>query len=362
MLLRLLSFVAVLVVLAGVSHDVAAQQSDGVPVIAAEVREIELVDRIEALGTTFANESIDVTSTIADTVAEIHFTDGQEVARGDLLIVLNRDEELANLKAAQANLAQRQREFARAEELVERKVASEASLDESRALLLQAQADVEVVEARLAQHRIVAPFGGLVGLRDVSLGAYISPGDVITTLDDIETIKIDFSVPAIYLASLRPGLAISAVTSAYGDRAFDGEVLSVDSRVDPVTRSVVVRAVIENADLALRPGMLMQLVLLREPRVNVVVPEAALVPQGQDQFVYVIDVAAGEAVELRQVTIGSRMDGMAEVIDGMAPGELVVTHGTTNVRPGQVVDVRAIDDGSLTLAELLASLSDGSSE
>ncbi|MEM7120886.1 MAG: efflux RND transporter periplasmic adaptor subunit [Pseudomonadota bacterium] len=362
MFLRPLSFFAVLSLLVGVSHGVVAQQADGIPVIAAEVREVELVDRIEALGTTFANESIDVTSTIADTVAEIHFTDGQEVARGDLLVVLNRDEEFANLKAAQANLAQRQREFERAEELVERRVASEASLDESRALLLQAQADVEVVEARLAQHRIVAPFSGVVGLRDVSLGAYISPGDLITTLDDIETIKIDFSVPAIYLASLRPGLAISAVTSAYGERVFDGEVQSVDSRVDPVTRSVVVRAVIDNADLALRPGMLMQLELLREPRLNVVVPEAALVPQGQDQFVYVIDDTAGEAVELRQVTIGSRMNGMAEVVDGMAPGELVVTHGTTNVRPGQVVDVRAIDDGSMTLAELLASLSSGGSE
>jgi len=161
-------------------------------------------------------------------------------------------------------------------------------------------------------------------------------------------------VPSIYLANLAPGLGVEAVTAAYGERRFTGEVRSIDSRVDPVTRSVMVRVLLDNAEGLLKPGLLMQVTLRKNPRETLVIPEGALMPVGRDQFVLVaVPAGDGHQAQRRAVRIGSRRAGEVEVLEGLAAGELVITHGTLRARPGQPVVVQAVDDGSRSLAELL---------
>lgn len=344
--------------LAAIQPAVAQQGRGGPPspprVIVAEAVEADLVERIEALGTIRANESVEITSKLTDKIVAIHFEDGDLVDENATLVELSTAEERADLRAAEALLAERRKAYDRAVQLRSRNVAAAATLDEAKALMDQAQAQVDAVRARLEDHRIRAPFAGVMGLRNVSVGALVEPGDRLATLDDIATVKVDFPVAAVHLAALRPGLAVEATTSAFGDRVFRGEVLAVDTRVDPVTRAVVVRAAIANPDLLLRPGLLMQIDLLGPARRAVVVPESALAPSGREQAVFVLDSADGDRVRRRVVETGLREAGRIEVRDGLPAGELVVTHGIDRVRDGQPVTVLAIDDGSRPIAEILA--------
>lgn len=173
----------------------------------------------------------------------------------------------------------------------------------------------------------------------------MEPGDLITTLDDDTVMKLDFAVPSLFLPDLKPGLAIHAKARAYGERTFDGEIRSIDSRVDPVTRSILVRALIPNPDLSLKPGVLMQVELLRNPRDGLVVLEEALLQQGRQHFV--IRVGEGEVAEKRQVKIGMRRPGMVEIVSGLALGDRVVIEGNDKVRPSQKLKVRLIDEATV---------------
>jgi membrane fusion protein (multidrug efflux system) len=173
-----------------------------------------------------------------------------------------------------------------------------------------------------------------VGLRRVSLGKLINPGTVITTLDDTSSMKVDFSVPDIYVASLREGLQLVARSTAWPGREFTGRVLSVDSRIDPVSRAVTVRALLPNKDAALKPGMFLTVELAREQRPALLIPEEALVPEQARQFVYVV---ANGRVSKREVQIGRRAPGRVEVAQGLKEGERVVTEGTLKLREGTPV-------------------------
>jgi membrane fusion protein (multidrug efflux system) len=173
--------------------------------------------------------------------------------------------------------------------------------------------------------------------------------------------KLEFQVPATFLGVLRPGLDITATARAYAGRSFKGEVKAIDSRVDPATRAVRVRALLPNPERLLKPGMLMRVELLQQPREAVVIPEEALLPQGDRQFVLLVDRSDGNRVVRREISIGGRRPGEVEVVDGLEPGEQVITHGSLKVRPGDQVRVGAVDDGSRPLHELLdSSAGDGS--
>jgi membrane fusion protein (multidrug efflux system) len=200
------------------------------------------------------------------------------------------------------------------------------------------EARVAAARARLADTVIRAPFGGRVGLRRISVGTLISPGTVITTLDDASTIKVDFSVPDLYVGELRTGQAIIARTSAYPGREFRGIVSSVDSRVDPASRAVTVRAKVPNGDALLKPGMFLTVQLAQETRDALVVPEEALVPEQARQFVYVVE---GDAVAKREVRLGRREPGLVEIVDGLAVGDRVVIEGTLKLRDGAPVREQA---------------------
>ena len=324
------------------------------PVIVAEVKEVPFEDHIEALGTLRANESVVLTATVTETVSALHFDDGQRVEAGQVLVEMTSEEEHAQLTEARALADEAERQYRRVQSLAKQGTAAKALLDERAREWETARARLGAIESRLSDRLIKAPFAGVLGLRNISVGALVEPGDPITTLDDVSVLKLDLAVPSVYLGVLRPGLPVVATTSAYSGREFSGEVSSVDSRVDPTTRAVVVRVRVPNDDGLLKPGMLMQVTLLKNSRTSMVIPEGALLPLGRDQFVLRVE-GEGDALKAqkRKIIIGSRRPGEVEVLDGLAIGDRVVTHGTMGTKPGQAVKVKAVDDGSRSLQQML---------
>lgn len=194
---------------------------------------------------------------------------------------------------------------------------------------------MKVIEARLADLKIVAPFTGKVGIRRISPGSLISVGTVITTLDDVETIKLRFFVPEGAIASVRPGAGVAASGSGAPGRTFTGAITSIDTRVDPATRAVEVRAEFPNQDGALKPGMFLTVKLALNRRESaMIVPEEAVVPEGVRQYVFV--VADGRAVKT-EVKLGARLPGEVEIREGLAPDAVVVTSGIQKIRDGSPV-------------------------
>ena len=331
----------------------ALAEEEAQSVIVAPATNSRFVDRVEALGTTVANESVTVTANVSDKITEIHFEDGQEVEKGDLLAALQRDEQRAALAAAEAVLTERQTAYQRARKLESRQYTTTAQLEERLAALREAEANRDAAAARLADREIRAPFGGIVGLRNISVGTLVTPGSVITTLDDLDPIKLDFMVPAAYLSTIRPGLDIVAATSALPDLEFRGKIRSVSSTVDRVTRSLTARALIDNPDHTLKPGLLMVVELLRNPRQALVIPEEALVPAGMQNFVFVIKGDEKPTASRREVRIGARRPGEVEILEGLTEGERVVTHGTMQLREGQPVRVVGEQGAGRTLGKLI---------
>jgi membrane fusion protein (multidrug efflux system) len=348
-------FLLLLIAPIALGHTTVLAQSAPKPVsvIAHTVAERTLTDRVEALGTLRANESVVLTASVTETVSEIHFDDGERVTAGQLLVEMTSQEEHALLEEARVRVADAERQYERVKLLTRQQTASESLYDERKRDLETARASLAALESRLADRLVRAPFDGVLGLRKISPGALVEPGDEITTLDDDSVMKLDFSVPSVFLPDLKAGLRIAAAARAYGNRSFEGEVSGIDSRVNPVTRSIQVRAILPNADRVLKPGVLMRVELLRNPRTSPVVPEDALQQLGEDHFVVVI--GADEKAERRPVTIGTRVPGFVEITEGLASGDRIITHGNDKARPGQPVTIKALDDGSGKLRDMLES-------
>ncbi len=334
------------------SVSVFAAPQPAAPVFVTETKLAAIEDRIEALGTLRARESVELTSSVTEIVTAINFDDGDRVKKGDVLVEMTSGEEHAQLEEARVTVDEARRQYQRIKALRKQQSASESQLDEQRRVWEASQARLAAIESRLADRLISAPFTGIVGLRNISVGALVEPGDVITTLDDDSLMKLDFQVPAVYLSSLAAGMPVDARTRAWQGRRFSGSVKSIDSRVDPVTRTVTVRAVLPNTDHALRPGMLMQVELSSRQRQAIVIPEECLVAKAHKHYVYVVDRADNTA-QRREVRIGTRRPGEVEIVEGLAEGELVITDGTLKVRPGKQVSIRAQDDGTTGLHQLL---------
>jgi membrane fusion protein (multidrug efflux system) len=313
----------------GAPGSAASQMPIGV--VVAPVRVEKLALQLEALGTAHANESVDVTAKVSNLVAAIRFSEGQQVRRGDLLVELDGEQARADLAIAEAALTESRSQYNRSRELYSTKVLSESQLDQIEATLKANEARVAASRSRLGDTMIRAPFSGRVGLRRVSVGSLVNPGTVITTLDDTSTIKLDFTIPETFLSDVTPGLSIAARSVAYPAHAFDGKVASVDSRVDPSTRSVTVRALVPNPSGLLKPGMFLTVRLSRGASDALVIPEQALVPEQGDVFVFVVKDGVAEK---RLVKTGQRRVGEVQVVQGLAAEESVVTEGTQKLRNG----------------------------
>jgi membrane fusion protein (multidrug efflux system) len=301
-----------------------------------------LVTSVEALGTTRANESVTLTANLTDTIRRINFEDGDYVKKGTVLVELTNEEEEAQLAEARANLDEAQRVLKRLIDLDERGIAAASDVDEARSLSAAAQARLDTIVARLQDRMIRAPFNGVLGFRNVSPGTLLMPGDSITTLDDVSLIKVDFTVPETALSIMQPESRIIAQSVGTGERLFEGTVRAVGSRVDPVTRAVVVRALIDNQDRALRPGMLLTIQVVTEEKTALAVPERAIVQKGERKMVYVIDDE--QHAMPRPVELGIYQSGIVEIISGLAEDEVIVTEGVIKMRPGVEVRSSGADD------------------
>jgi membrane fusion protein (multidrug efflux system) len=307
-------------------------------VVAVAAAQHTFTDALQALGTAQARESIVLTPKVADTIRAIRFESGDRVRRGQVLVEMSSVEQAADLAQARAANDAAQEELRRYQELFERGFASQARLDTVRAAADAAQARVNAGGSRIADRTIRAPFAGVVGLRTASPGQFMRPGDQIGTLDDISEIKLDFDVPETQIARLASGVQIIALTAAFPDRTFEGVISHVDSRVDPTTRTVRVRAMLPNQDEAIRPGMLMTVRVLANPRDALAIPEIAILDRADGASVYrVVSSDRGQAVEQVAIRTGQRSGGVVEVLEGLNAGDLVITEGVQSVRPGQPV-------------------------
>jgi len=305
-------------------------------IVTAEARFENLTDEIEALGTVKANESVEIRPRIASLVERIAFDEGDLVEKGDLLVDLERSEIVAGFALAEANLKESRSIYDRSKSLAATQAISASNLEQLLAQVQVNQAQVEAARARLSNTAIRAPFTGRVGLRRVSPGSFVNTSTVITTLDDISRVKLDFSVPETFLTVVQEGMSIVAHSIVYPDREFEGFVDSVDTRLDPVSRAVQVRAVIDNSDSALKPGMFMTVDLQRDRGRALVIPEQAIVPEGSAQFVFVVNE---NIIEKREVRLSRRTPGFVIIGEGLAEGEQVVAEGTGKVRDGLTVEV-----------------------
>jgi membrane fusion protein (multidrug efflux system) len=337
-------------------HAAGAGAPPPTPVIVENVTKARVADTLEALGTLRAKESVAITAKVADTVSGVRFEDGQTVTAGDVLIEQTDAEEAALLQEAESLAEEAKAQFKRFERLVAQGSASESLLDERRQTWRTASAREDAVRSRLKDRLITAPFSGRVGLRLVSPGALVSPGDIITTLVDDSSMKLDFTIPAIYLETVRVGTTIDATTPVYPERHFIGKVSSIDSTIDPATRSITIRAEMPNNDGILVPGMLMTLELRRNPRDAVVVSEETIIPRGNETHVLVVDKTVEPYVaERRKVVLGRRFAGKVEIRTGLEEGEMIISHGTLKVRPGGPIRILAIDDKTRSIAEMIRS-------
>lgn len=311
-----------------------------VPVQVEEVKKQEYFDRVEVLGKLSANESVDITATVTDTLTAIHFTDGQQVEAGDILVEMTNNEEHAQLEEEISRHAEALKQFERAEQLATRGSASQALLDQRKRELATAEARLRAIESRLQDRLIKAPFSGVVGLRNISLGALVEPGDVITTLDDMSVMKLDANVPSIYLGALTTDTPVAATSPAFPGKRFHGTIRSINSRIDQESRTVTVRSFLDNPEGLLKPGLLMSVELRFNVREAVVISEEALIPKGEENFVLMVDGSKAPPVAARRrVEIGTRRPGEVEILNGLQPGEEVVTHGALKVRPGDAITV-----------------------
>ena len=306
-----------------------------VPVVVAAVAEEPWTDHVRALGTVRAREAVTVTAKVSETVQRVHFQSGQEVARGAPLVTLSGQQQEAALASAQAALKEAEQLYARQSTLAGQQLIARASLDAQRATRDAARAQVAQIRANLSDRVIRAPFAGVLGIRQVSPGALVTPGTVIATLDAIDRVYVDFPLPETRLAQLSEGAALQGTVAAWPQDRFAGTVSSTEARLDPDTRALTVRGSFDNPDRKLRPGMLMTLQLLGEQRQALMVPELAVTQVGDASFVFA--VGADDVARQVKVQTGLRRDGQVEVTDGLSSGDRIVVEGTGKLRDGQPV-------------------------
>lgn len=309
------------------------------PVEVALARKGTATDNLWSIGSLRSDESVEIASEVVGRIAEITFKEGEAVKEGDLLVKLDDSLAQAEVADAKAKLDLAQSNFDRAQSLSRSGSGTERALDEARSALQVAHAASQLAEARLAKLSITAPFSGRVGLRGVSVGAYATPGEAIVNLEKIDQLKLDFRVPETRLTQVTVGQDVELTVDAYPDRRFGGKIYAIDPQVDVNGRSLRIRARLPNPEMALRPGLFARVIIKGlEEREVVRVPESAVVPNGEDKFVY--SIIGGKAKE-NKVTTGRLRAGEVEILQGIEAGVQVITSGQTRLRDGMVVDVIA---------------------
>ena len=316
---------------------IAQDAKEAVAVEAAKVVATPLSEQVTAIGTLLSDEAVTVSSEIPGRLKEIHFQEGQPVEKGAPLFTLDDSVYRAHLADAEAKLKLAEQTHQRASQLFKNKYATAQAVDEATSSLAVNTATVELARVQLDKARIVAPFSGIVGLRHVSAGEYITSGQALVNLEAIDPVKADFRVPERFLPAIRVGQTIRIKVDAYPEDVFEGKVYAIDPRLDVAGRSLLVRALVPNKDRRLRPGLFARVTVLLQLKEDALsVPEQAIVPQGDAQYVFKI---VNGKVMLTKVVTGTRREGSVEIVDGLSVGDDVVTAGQLKIRDGSAVSI-----------------------
>jgi membrane fusion protein (multidrug efflux system) len=307
-----------------------------VPVEVATAKAGTMRERIEAVGTTLARQAVDVVALSAGRVAEIDLRPGQQVEAGAVLVRLDDRMEQAAVAEAEASLREAQLALDRARKLRANNTVAQATVDELQATFDGAKARLAAAEKQLADRTVRAPFAGVVGMRRVDVGARVDNNTVLTTLDDLAELEIEFSVPEIDFGRIRRGQPVYATSAAFPGRTFEGRIATIDTRVGEVSRAFRVRAVIPNPDLVLPAGMFMHVTVVLEERPAVLIPEQAVLAEGDSTYVFKVRDAQAARQEVR---LGQREAGAVEVLDGLAAGDVIVQSGLQRLRDGVAVKI-----------------------
>lgn len=301
----------------------------------------EFKDSVEAIGTARANEKVYITSKYSNLVDKISFSDGQQVSKGDVLVRLNNQEALAKVSELKANLSESKAQLKRFQDLLSTKATSKSLVDQQEAKTKAIAAQLKSASTKLEDLTIKAPFDGVLGFREISLGAYINAGSVITSLDDLSQIKVDFNLPERFLPTIKIGQSIIATSSAYKKQRFSGVVTSIDSRINPLTRTLKIRAEIPNKDIKLRPGMLLNIDVVRKVETLLQLPESSIIPVEDKHFVFTVKAGVDQdkVASRKSIIIGRRLPGIVEVLSGVDENELIVIEGALKLRDGSKVNV-----------------------
>ena len=316
----------------------------GIAVEAQRVTISNVIEDIHAVGTLRPNESLFVAPEIAGRVAKIHFNEGEKVKAGDVLLELDSAILRAEMAKARSDIALAKANYDRASTLASQGNASLRARDEGQAAYLAAQANLTLAEARLQKATLTAPLSGMIGLRSVSVGAFISPGDKLVELSDTDTLKVDFRVPELHLANLKPGQSIRITADAIPNREFEGTIYAIDPTVDINGRAIRLRARVPNRDGGLSPGLFARVKIIVEQRAGaIMVSESALFPESGKIWVY--RIVEGKA-QRAEVTVGQRQPGSVEIRSGLTADDVVVTAGHQRLRNGAAVAVARSEPNS----------------
>lgn len=320
----------------------SAQKSAPAPAQPIQVEAIRVATKpleraIQAVGTLISNESVLVSPEISGRITAIQFDEGQDVKAGTVLIKLDDSIYKAQLAQAQASLVLSKANYARAQTLFKQQTGTGRAKDETLAQLNTDLASVDLAKAQLDKTAIKAPFDGIVGLRQTSVGNYVTPGQGLVNFESIDPLKVDFRVAEIYLNAIGVGQKINVSVDAFPGKTFAGEVYAVDPKIDSAGRTVVMRAKLPNPDKTLRPGLFARVnLVISENNDAIMIPEESLIPQGTEQFVY--KIVDGKAA-MAKVTTGQRQSGQVEITNGLKVGDQVITAGQIKVRPDNPVKV-----------------------
>jgi membrane fusion protein, multidrug efflux system len=310
----------------------------GVPVETSTARLIPASDDMRAIGSLQSDESVKIAAEVPGRIAEILFQEGKPVNQGDILVKLDDALVRAEVADAQARQKLAQANLDRANQLARTGSGTERARDEAVAAAEQARAALELARARLDKHTIRAPFSGIAGLRGLSAGAFVNTGTEVISLEKVNPLKVDFSVPETFLTNVRPDQSIEVTVDAVPERTFTGTIYAIAPSADVNGRSLRVRARLPNPDGLLRPGLFARILIKGGEQQVVVVPESAVTPRGGDSFVFRIE--NGRAIETK-VELGSRKAGEVEIRKGLSADTVIVTAGQQRLRDGAAVTVVA---------------------
>lgn len=333
--MRNLLLLSALVALAACSDADNRSRQRPDPLVRVEPARAErFVERLEAVGTARANEQVTLSAPVTERVITLNFSDGGYVQKGQIIAVLARGQEQAQLAEAQARAAEAQKQLDRLDELKRRGFATNSAVDAQTALAQSARAQAEQARASIGDRVLRAPFSGYVSLRNISRGAIVQAGAEVATISDLSRIKLDFTVPETMLTSVREGQSIEAKAAAYPDQGFTGRIESIDPVINPQTRAATVRAIMPNPGRKLMPGMLLTVSIVSAARQSLAVPELAIVGEGERNFVFVVENGVAKRVP---VETGVRDGQKIEIRGGLRPGQQVVTEGVVKISDGQKV-------------------------